>query len=525
VTAANGVLLIQGLGKPKGDSDDDDDDKGDKKGGGDPERVCELAPAFGAAPTRLVCGWSAKALGELGPWLTRTATRLSSTSDAHVEVQLAPFKDGINLASSFLSSAAGDALAGKSQVPGVNEAISAIVGDLGDFARDMSSVALDVQLSDAGATLSETLKMGGTTSQIARVLTAHPERNGPPPPVFWQLPGDADQAWFARGEDDVFVTKLRGVVQPLLTLAVTEAGLKEADRKLIIDGVSKWFTGVPGVVASGIDADSVRKTIAAVAPMAGRDDQAALDARHAAAEALFGWHVFERDEPVTRTADAIKDLAAILSRPTILAAIRGKNSDMALPTLRSAPQPKGVTLPAGSLHYVAEVPQDAASLLPGVTMPLGKSKPAAAKKAPKPKPFVFHVLVVPDGARSWVGIGGDEGTCASRLATAMGTGGDKLEGRADLAALKQNQNLGAAGFFTIRGFLEGFGATGLASGAFSSEVVSTYERLLQLPHQALSPIPFSFNPQAGPVSVVASTTLPKGAIEDTVTYVVKHGGF
>src|SRR6185312_414626 len=77
----NGVLAIEGLGKPKGhhgkgkkdeDEDEDDDDSG---------HPCELAPAYGASPTRIVCGLDTKSLAELGPWLTRTAVRAQSVAE------------------------------------------------------------------------------------------------------------------------------------------------------------------------------------------------------------------------------------------------------------------------------------------------------------------------------------------------------------------------------------------------------------------------------------------------------------
>src|SRR5439155_18787268 len=65
VPGDNGSLRVEGLGKvPEAD--------GDEEG---PSRVCALAPSFGAASTRLVCGDSQAALDALAPYLTRTASR------------------------------------------------------------------------------------------------------------------------------------------------------------------------------------------------------------------------------------------------------------------------------------------------------------------------------------------------------------------------------------------------------------------------------------------------------------------
>src|SRR5580698_7792808 len=78
VQGADGALLIQGLGR--GAHSADEGDEGKSSDDGDDPHACELAPAFGPAPTRLVCGLDGKALSALGPWLTRGATRLTSTS-------------------------------------------------------------------------------------------------------------------------------------------------------------------------------------------------------------------------------------------------------------------------------------------------------------------------------------------------------------------------------------------------------------------------------------------------------------
>ncbi len=106
------------------------------------------------------------------------------------------------------------------------------------------------------------------------------------------------------------------------------------------------------------------------------------------------------------------------------------------------------------------------------------------------------------------------------------TSGDKLGSRADLASLKQNASVGAGGFTTLRGVAEAATMGSLLGGGSPSDVASDFEESLQLPHQALTPMPFSVTPQAGsPGPVVTTFTIPKGSIEDFVTTVVKHGGF
>jgi hypothetical protein len=473
-----------------------------------------------------VCAWSSKALGELGPWLTRTATRATSAGDAHVDLRMAPLKDGLALGGSLLQARLAEELgAGDSRGP-QGDAVRAGISDMIDFAKDMSVLSLDFQLGDPGATTTATVKLASANSQMAHMMTAHPERNGPAPALFWQLPGDADMAAFARGVDDADMSKVMSIMMPVLTGVIDEAGIKDADRKAIDDAIAKLASGAGGVYASGVDADGVRKALAgAVAHMGQPDDAATLEARHVAAEALVGWRVLERDEPAARSIAGLKDLAAAWSKPTVLAALRAKHPDAAVPSFRSAPLPKGATLPAGSVHYVLELPAPD-SLFPipvPPPPPHTKAKPAA-KAAPR-KGIAFHLIVAPDGQRTWAGIAGDETLAASRMLASMAASGNNLGSRADLASLK-SASVGSAGFLTLRGMGGMLALFAMMLGDSPSEIASAYEESLQLPHQALSPIPFSFTPVTGsPGALVSTFTIPKGSIEDFVTTLVKHGGF
>ena len=151
----NGALLIQGVGRRSshegGDESDSDGDEGD-------HRACELAPAYGAAPMRIVCGMDAKSLGDLGPWLTRTAPRLPSTSDFHVDVRMQPLKGTISGFKRMFSVVAGGVLGEPSGVPGLRDAAISLGTDLVDFVLDLEKVSVDVQLSDAGAGLTATTR-------------------------------------------------------------------------------------------------------------------------------------------------------------------------------------------------------------------------------------------------------------------------------------------------------------------------------------------------------------------------------
>ena len=531
VPTADGSVLIQGLGRPAhGDGDDDNGGGGggDRKPAGEPQRTCELAPAFGLSATRLVCAWSNKALRDLAPWLTRTATRAQTTGDIHVDVLFKPLEGYIDQAMAFLPM--GMAMlsgAGGLNLPGQSGVIEAALSDVANFARDIDVLSFDARMSDPGATMTATLKLAGTRSQIARMATARADRNGPAPAAFWQMPGDSDAAAFSRGMDESQVATMGTALQPVFDGLLDELDLKDADRKPIVAAVIKLLSGCAGVYASGVDGEAVHKALLALSARTQQaDDATLLEAKHAATEAFVGWRVVEREEAVTRLQGALKDLAEAWNKPGVVAANRAKFPDAQV-SFRSASLPKGLSLPAGSVHYVLEValPGDTASSPPAPPVPRDKTKPGP-KKSPRAKPVAVHMFAVPDGQRSWLAIAGEEGLAVSRLASSMGSAGDKLGSRADLAGMKQATSLGGAGFLTLRGLGESVAILDLLTGDSPSDALSVWEESQQLPHQALTAIPFSITPQPGsPGPVVWTFTLPKGSIEDVVTTVVKHGGF
>jgi len=524
VPGDNGTTLIQGLGRSESqddDSDDDDDDdqkKSDKSGGDDADskRTCELAQSAGDAPVRLVCGWTAKALTELGPYLTRTAARAQSTSDLHADLRMGPLKPTISEQRKLIGMILGGILGGRMGGAGMRDLMIALGSDAADFATDLDAATLDVALADPGATATFGLKLGGSSSTMGRIALAHPERNGAPPASFWQMPGDTDLAVFSRGIDDPFVAHARELVVGALHDVVTDAGVKDADAKSIGDAIGKLLSGAGGVYASGIDDAGVRSAIAASKAL-GSDasDAKRADARHAEIEALLGWRVMEIDQPAATSSDALKALVAALGRPSVGAAIRAKDKEAQPPVARSGPLPKGATLPAGTQHWVLELHSAAHH---------GEGKHEAKKPAVPAKPTLVHFLVAPDGARSWVAIGGDDVALAAKLAAALGSGGGGLAGRQELASLK-DAKVGSAGFLTARALPEMATTLSLLFGGSPMGAASDMQETDRMPNKGTTPIVFTVTPQppGGASSLVATTFVPRGAVEDLVFEFVRHG--
>jgi hypothetical protein len=521
VPAENGATIVQGLGRTsrKGEGDDDDDDAA-AGFGPEADRTCELAPAYGSAPVRMVCGFSPRAIAELGPWLTRTATRATSTSDLHVEFRETPLHAIVSQQKRFLALALSGVLGGFADAPSVRELLTSAATDAADFVLDLDSASLEVLLGDTGASASVALKTASATSAIARLATAHPERGGPAPAALWQMPADADFAVFQRGVDEADMARGRDRVFKAAAEVLAKEGVKEEDRKALLEALGEFPFSAPLVYASGVDAAAAKKALAAGKPLGYQADRAErLEAARVSTEALLGWRLLALDDGAGKMPAAMKRLVAAWARPGLAAALRARNKDGAPPTLRAAPIAKGVSVvPTGSAHYVLQV-----ALQPPGRADAGKPKPGE-KKAAAAKPLTLHVFVVADGTRSWLATGADEMLVASKLSSALAQGGDKLAARSELASFKAGP-VGAGGFVTLRGLGESAALGDVADGSFSA-AFGDFDTPAQMSDQGLVPIPFSFTTQAGasPVSV-ASLQVPRAAIEDLVAVILHRGGF
>ncbi|MGH7435304.1 MAG: hypothetical protein ACRENE_06490, partial [Polyangiaceae bacterium] len=483
-----GVLVIRSSAaqKPSDPNDDSDDDGGDG-------RYCELAPAFGAPSMRIVCApdgeRAAIALRELGPWLTRTAPRAAPGDDLSLDLKMKPLRStlegfrstvGVMIAALFGSVSAGDA------------AVS-LAGDALDFAIDLDSAAFRIDLDDAVATAHSTMRFTAKSSTLTRMVLSHADGGASPPRTFWQLPADADLAFYERGQDVSGIEKLGQAFTRLADKSLEEAGLKEADRKALLSSVGKLPWTAPMAYASGLDPAAVDAAAAAA-----KDPAATRDAPAVLARELSGWRMIELDEPSSHVASALNDLSRAIARPPVATLLAGGKGDVP-PTFRASALPKGVKLPAGSLHFALD---------------LHGRHVAAGPKAPS---WSVHLVLVPDGTRTWIGMGGDAALVAAKLTGAIAAPGDP---RSELTPLDHDR-VGAAGFLDVRSFPEAVVQLVAMAGDSLPEAFSMLQTSGTLPHKGLTPVVYSFtaNPDD---TAVGSLHVPRGAIEDAIVLALAH---
>jgi hypothetical protein len=180
---------------------------------------------------------------------------------------------------------------------------------------------------------------------------------------------------------------------------------------------------------------------------------------------------------------------------------------------------KSAGLPAGTQHWVLEL---YASARHGASEHEAKKKPA-----PPSKPILIHFFVAPDGARTWMAIGGNDVETAGKLAATLSSGANGgLASRPELASLK-DAKIGSGGFIAVRAFPEMIVTLPVLMGGWLTPTgaAADLDEVDRMPSKGATPIVFTVTPQApgGPGSLTATTFVPRGAVEDLVYEFVRHG--
>jgi hypothetical protein len=500
--ADGGALIIQGLGKPVGAGADQSDGEA---------RVCELAPAFGAAATRIVCAESDEALRTIGPWLLRGAPRQTFPADVHVDVRLGPVRALIDPMRRALPILAGAALhVHRSETPEINEAFHAAIDDLADFTSDCDTIALDAMLGDAQGVATVTAQFRSATSLIARLAVSHPERAGAPPPAFWKLPTDTDAAFFHRGVDAHDFEATHDRIGRLFAALLGHEGMGEADRSALSGALMHGldFMTARSWYGKGIDADAATKAVAAIRDVKDGDDAAREEAERVAAEKMAGWDVVGLDAPASSVVELEKEAVAAWARPGVVKWAKTKWTDSPVPTIRLTPAPKSLGV------------KDATQLEVAVFRPHPVELPKGRKRLAAGKPLVLHVLVVPDGASSsWVVLAADEALAVAKAKEVL-AGGGALASRPGLAPLK-DAHVTSAGFLSARGLGLSDAVMGVLATRWNLLSRDSLAALGAAPDHGATPILFQATAQPGSGAAAAGTfsttvTVPRAAIASLV---------
>jgi hypothetical protein len=394
----------------------------------------------------------------------------------------------------------------------VIETVASVSDELGVILSDLDKITLDVSLNPTTCgELNAALQLRGRSSWFAGTMTERPERAGPPPAIFWRAPKDSRGVGYGRGTDTArFAGPLR-TLRILVESALASGNIgSAADRKAVADLIRIPIgSDVATVTASGdiADAGTVRSTA-----------QQRFDAK---INKWLGWNLFGVEEGPDSLTKFFKDVVSTYERKGLTDPIRkelGSDAKM-MPTIKLVPAP--APLGPGALDIevkVADLP--AREFLDDDDT---VAKDAASKKKPEKVTFSAHLLLMPDGKRTWIALGVNRDELVKRLRTVKSDAPDSgtIAARSDLEMLKSSRHM-SAGFTTLRGILGSFESFGGMGRSLPSEARRVLQALPSMPNRGETPLLLTTSVTTGNTARIESSfKIPKGAFEDLGSLMMK----
>lgn len=470
---------------------------------------CVFGPSAGTAPARIICGQHDKDVVALAPYLARNvAVAPPPSTDFHAELRYAPIDEryGEDLRRGFglLPTLGRSQRIGEPRFDrALDEAAAGLADEGAALANELDRITLDLGVESGSClTATSTFQLKGQKSWLAGTLMDQAAHTGPPPPLFWRAPKDSESAAYARSGD---VTRYSGILRTLRgllegKLAKEKIGT-EADRKALGNLLAvPWDKDRSLVIATGHGSAPGPRS-----PGESAEKQTA----EALASSYLGWELFGIDERPESLTKVIKEAVSVYGRKPLLEPVRrelGHGAD-SLPRVKLVPPP--VTIGKGALDVEVRFEAD------DPAVPSGTAKPQ------KVTLVALHVLLMPDGTNTWIGVGADRDDLARHLlmsktrAPESGT----LASRPGLDALRDAKGT-SNGFLTLATFAHAVDAAlhmpGLnQSGSAKARAQDMSNTLTNLPHKGETPIFLNSTvvPGDGPRSEF-SLKMQKASFED-----------
>ncbi len=421
IPMSNGMQKVEGLAPPG-----DDDAQ---------ERVCVLSPAAGAG-ARLVCG-DGGAIESFAPYMLRTVPTLPTVSDLHAEVRMATMRDLVEGTRRLLPGLAGGMLGADGKQPATREIVEGLVGDISDFAADAESYTLDVEAKPEGAKATLRLALKTSRATLSKLAIAAPRDVGPPPAELLHLPADVDMAAWTKTGEPALLDRPREIFGRFVAESM-ENEVPDTFRKTLVDlMIARSLPLFQGawVYGRGFDLEATRAAISTMNDP--KNDDSRQEYKRRAGMDLVGFHLIAVDKPASQVGAVMKDWASFVAKiPARAKPAKGA----ARPTLKVVATGRELKLPKDTVHLEFTGPREPPA-------PVAKGKKAGLPVGP----VVCHAFAVPDGAKTWIGVGCNPKLVAEKLASSLSSApatstlGARPEARALLAS-RSNRGF----FFTPR---------------------------------------------------------------------------
>ncbi len=438
IDKGNGISILESKrhadkAAPVGARDEGDEEEEEYR----PKDRCGLFPAYereALGGIRLVCAESEKALMNLGPYLTRTATRTAPKHDMRFELRVQPLHDSIEQARSMLPMLLGFISLKKTTPLGAStrwlQSLTALADDAITSVEDIDTLELRADTGKEGGTLEAEARLKTMEGTSTKLLLSRADISTPAPTAFFRLPVDASSAWYSIGFDEKLLAPAKAEVRASILDLFQTRKLTAADANGAADTVDTFFHlfSVPHVAASGVDLEGLRAALAKL-KKSPKDYQ-----KVSAATTAAGWQVSRLEEPFASASSSWQRWSSLLKKPGVAKLVTDtfeKYGTFDAGTI----SPASKDLPKGSLRWTG-----------GFSIFEDGNK----AKAQKTKVVTF---IVPDGDGTMTANGTDETLVKKKLLEALaGTGsgsGQGLDSREGLEELRGARS-GAAGFISLR---------------------------------------------------------------------------
>jgi hypothetical protein len=445
------------------------------------ENVCAIAASSGKTPARLVCSESERELMRVVSYTARNVPMIADPpSDLHMQVNFRPLLD--KFGRKWANEARALPVFAKEFEQGVprfdnalRDAATALANEAGGLINDADKIVVDATINESeGMMVNGNVAFAGKKSWIVQTLLDGADLAGPAPDLFWYAPASSENVTYARFGDpkryEEVLSTTRLLVEGFLEREKVASG---ADRKAIAKLLRLPFKkGAATVFASGhFPPSGTQRTMT----------QEFLDA-------AFGWQLLGVEDGPAELKAWLEDFVSAYNRAgfqTYLKKESGPNAK--LPVVKKGKAPEGM---AGATTVEIRVPDFDDAMGP---------PPAPGKAAPRPKEVVFHVLLLPDGQRTWVGLASDRDALGKLMKGLKGQkpGPEAIAGRGDLAMFKSGKH-SSGGFTTLDGMMKAmlwlFVTRSPGGGNDLAQFRAVFERM---PHKGATPITIFNDVNAG----------------------------
>lgn len=488
--------------------------------------ACLVAASVGPSAARLVCGDRPQDVEALLPYVTRGLPKEDlGAADLHIEMRAEAlrrrFGRQIGLVKPMARMLAlrelgiddrrfDDALA---------DAVSGIIDELVALLQDVDRATLEVTLraDSESANAALTFDFRGASSWTVQALKDSSTRASGPSELFFRLPKDANVASWSPPPNpkryDPIRKTLAQMADGLLTHEKVSQRVRDQLTHLVEDTLT---TAAPSVYAQGEVSPAPQ-----VSPAPGTVGSAPFgaEAQREGMRRTIGWYVVGIDAKSDVYKRYFDELSRVYNdaqlRKMLETRLHLKAKQLFSLKTRATKAPI-----AGGTVYELTLPGDIFES--GVPAPASKpekggkldkgGKPDKGGTLEKGRPLPIVLVVVPDGARTWLGLSADETLLTQKLASAKkGDAQETLASREGLAALRSARAV-SGGFLTVASFTDSLRSP-LTSAVMDANGVG--KALEAMPNRGRTPMPYVVSVTGdGGTRVSWSLTGPRAVFED-----------